>query len=149
MPSLMISCHFILLCANIVNKMCAYHKQVGQGYFLFLTSLFNPHLSLPLPPFPLSFSPPPSFPHLLSLSPLLLLQLAGIVYMSPRVAEIMLGLHTLPPLDACTYVGLDNGAQPLSVSENIQFLKQASFYFSLLAPPCVQQPFYTPQSFIR
>jgi len=42
--------------------------------------------------------------------------LAGIVYFSPRVAEIMLGLHTMPPLDACTYVGLDNGAQPLSLS---------------------------------
>lgn len=49
--------------------------------------------------------------------------------MSPRVAEIMLGLHTLPPLDACTYVGLDNGAQPLSVSENIQFLKSSVFLF--------------------
>jgi len=32
----------------------------------------------------------------------------------------MLGLHTMPPLDACTYVGLDNGAQPLSVSEHLR-----------------------------
>lgn len=42
--------------------------------------------------------------------------LTGIAYLSPRVAEIMLGMHTMPPLDACTYVGLDNGAQPLSLS---------------------------------
>ena len=36
--------------------------------------------------------------------------------MDPRVAETLLSLHTRPPLDACTYIGLDNGAQPLSVS---------------------------------
>ena len=43
------------------------------------------------------------------------MQLAGIVYLSPGVAKNMVDLHTLPPLDACTYFGLDNGAQPLSV----------------------------------
>lgn len=37
--------------------------------------------------------------------------------MSPDIAAIMLSLHTFPPLDSCTYVGLDNGAVPLSVSE--------------------------------
>lgn len=36
--------------------------------------------------------------------------------MSPKIAAIMLSLHTFPPLDSCTYVGLDNGALPLSVS---------------------------------
>ena len=45
------------------------------------------------------------------------MQLSGIVYVGPRVAETLLELHTRPPLDACTYIGLDNGAQPLSVSE--------------------------------
>lgn len=47
---------------------------------------------------------------------LLVLQLAGIVYVGPSVAKSMVDLHALPPLDACTYFGLDNGAQPLSVS---------------------------------
>ena len=44
------------------------------------------------------------------------LMLSGVVYFTPRVAETMLSLHNLPPLDACTYVGLDNGAKPLSLS---------------------------------
>eukprot|EP00731_Ephydatia_muelleri_P020635 Em0013g362a len=44
------------------------------------------------------------------------MMLSGVVYFTPRVAETMLSLHTLPPLDACTYVGLDNGAKPLSLS---------------------------------
>ena len=43
-------------------------------------------------------------------------KLAGVIYMSPKVAATMLSLHTSPPLDSCTYVGLDNGALPLSVS---------------------------------
>ncbi len=38
------------------------------------------------------------------------------MYLSPKAGETMLALHSLPPLDACTYLGLDNGAQPLSVS---------------------------------
>lgn len=111
--------------------MCTYYKQVGQGFSSLLLSLTLISLfTLYLFPFPSLFLPSPFlFPPLLSLFPLFLLQLAGIVYMSPRVAEIMLGLHTLPPLDACTYVGLDNGAQPLSVSENIQFLKSSAFLF--------------------
>ena len=45
-------------------------------------------------------------------------QLAGVIYMSPNIAAIMLSLHTSPPLDSCTYVGLDHGAQPLSVSNS-------------------------------
>ena len=47
---------------------------------------------------------------------ILIPQLVGVIYMSPKIAAIMLSLHTFPPLDSCTYVGLDNGALPLSVS---------------------------------
>ena len=46
------------------------------------------------------------------------LQLAGLVYFNQRVLGTLLSLHTMPPLDACTYVGLDNGAEPLAVSPN-------------------------------
>ncbi len=46
----------------------------------------------------------------------LCLQLSGIVYFGPGVSELLLELHNTPPLDACTYIGLDNGAKPLSVS---------------------------------
>eukprot|EP00043_Microstomoeca_roanoka_P014311 m.141571 g.141571 ORF g.141571 m.141571 type:complete len:1080 (+) comp15983_c0_seq1:70-3309(+) len=41
---------------------------------------------------------------------------AGVVWMCPETAEQLLALHTLPPLDASTYVGLDSGAEPLAVS---------------------------------
>ena len=120
------------------------HLPLPSSLFPLPSSLFPlPPVLLPSSPFPLSFPP---FP-LPSLFLLPLPQLAGIVYMSPRVAEIMLGLHTLPPLDACTYVGLDNGAQPLSVSENIQFLKSNTF---ILLSPCLhvqQLQYLTPHSF--
>ena len=43
-------------------------------------------------------------------------QISGIAYFSPRAAAVFLSFHNIPPLDSCTYVGIDNGAQPLSVS---------------------------------
>lgn len=42
--------------------------------------------------------------------------ISGIAYFSPRAAAIFLSFHNIPPLDSCTYVGIDNGAQPLSLS---------------------------------
>lgn len=41
---------------------------------------------------------------------------AGIVYLSSCVAETLLALHTISPLDSCNYMGLDSGAEPLQVS---------------------------------
>lgn len=37
----------------------------------------------------------------------------GVVYFSPSVTEKLLSFHVRPPLDACTYIGIDNGAAPL------------------------------------
>ena len=71
-----------------------------------------PPLSLSLSSLPLFSSLTPSLSHLCYI----LIQLAGIVYVGPSVAKSMVYIHTVPPLDACTYFGLDNGAQPLSVS---------------------------------
>ncbi|XP_065920232.1 L-fucose kinase-like [Dysidea avara] len=42
--------------------------------------------------------------------------ISGIAYCSPSTAAILLSFHNFPPLDSCTYVGIDNGAQPLSLS---------------------------------
>ncbi len=53
--------------------------------------------------------------HSLFVAGILLFQLSGIVYFGASVSELLLELHTTPPLDACTYIGLDNGAKPLSV----------------------------------
>jgi fucokinase len=36
-------------------------------------------------------------------------QVVGLLWFSPGLAERLLELHVLPPLDACTYIGLDNG----------------------------------------
>ncbi|KAM9301554.1 L-fucose kinase [Gastrophryne carolinensis] len=41
---------------------------------------------------------------------------SGIVFLSPETAERFLGTLTSPPLDGCTYQGLDSGAEPLEVS---------------------------------
>ena len=43
-------------------------------------------------------------------------QIAGIVYIRPKVSEVLVSWHVIPPLDSCTYIALDNGAKPVSVS---------------------------------
>ncbi|KAG0723301.1 L-fucose kinase [Chionoecetes opilio] len=52
--------------------------------------------------------------------------ISGSVYLSPSLTETLLGLHMLPPLDRCTYYGLDSGVPAL----------QVSLYFDLLLPLC-------------
>ncbi len=41
---------------------------------------------------------------------------SGVVYLSTRIAEKLLSMTVIPPLDACTYIGLDNGAHPIELS---------------------------------
>ena len=41
---------------------------------------------------------------------------SGVVYIGTAMAEKLLALTIAPPLDACTYIGLDNGAQPIELS---------------------------------
>ncbi|HQL63936.1 MAG TPA: L-fucokinase [bacterium] len=38
---------------------------------------------------------------------------SGIVYFCCETSEALLNFHVTPPLDACTYLGVDNGAVPL------------------------------------
>ena len=38
---------------------------------------------------------------------------SGVVFFSVETAEHLLATHVSPPLDACTYMGLDSGAQPV------------------------------------
>ncbi|KAJ7312061.1 hypothetical protein JRQ81_006396 [Phrynocephalus forsythii] len=40
----------------------------------------------------------------------------GLVFFSPDAAERLLALHVIPPLNACTYLGLDSGAPALQLS---------------------------------
>lgn len=35
-----------------------------------------------------------------------------------ETAEHLLATHVSPPLDACTYMGLDSGARPVQVTED-------------------------------
>ncbi len=42
--------------------------------------------------------------------------ISGVVFISTEMAERLISLTTIPPLDACTYIGLDNGAQPIELS---------------------------------
>ncbi|GAB1609418.1 L-fucose kinase-like [Argonauta hians] len=48
----------------------------------------------------------------------------GLVYFKQNVAEKILSFHVKPPLDSCTYVGLDSGQTP----------KQFSLFFDVLLP---------------
>lgn len=41
---------------------------------------------------------------------------SGVVFFSVETAERLLATHVSPPLDACTYMGLDSGAQPVQLS---------------------------------
>ncbi|XP_064375489.1 L-fucose kinase isoform X2 [Dromaius novaehollandiae] len=40
----------------------------------------------------------------------------GVVFFSTDAAEQLLATHVIPPLDACTYMGLDSGAPPIQLS---------------------------------
>ena len=39
------------------------------------------------------------------------------VYMNISIVEKILSFHAYAPLDACTYYGLDNGADPIQVRQ--------------------------------
>ncbi|XP_069918830.1 L-fucose kinase isoform X2 [Oryctolagus cuniculus] len=41
---------------------------------------------------------------------------SGVVFLSVETAERLLATHVSPPLDACTYMGLDSGARPVQLS---------------------------------
>lgn len=43
-------------------------------------------------------------------------QVCGVVFFSSDAAEQLLATHVIPPLDACTYMGLDSGAPPIQVT---------------------------------
>ncbi|KAM8892919.1 L-fucose kinase isoform 3-T3 [Spinachia spinachia] len=48
---------------------------------------------------------------------------SGPVFFSRSVSEKLLQAHVTPPLDGCTYLGLDSGAPPLQVSLFLDLLK--------------------------
>ena len=43
------------------------------------------------------------------------IQVSGVEYFSCDVSERMLTLIVMPPLDACTYMGVDSGVAPIQV----------------------------------
>ncbi|CAL8260183.1 unnamed protein product [Merluccius merluccius] len=48
---------------------------------------------------------------------------SGVVFFSSSVSERLLQTHVTPPLDGCTYLGLDSGAPPLQVSLFLDVVK--------------------------
>uniref|UniRef100_A0AAQ4QDP6 L-fucose kinase n=1 Tax=Gasterosteus aculeatus aculeatus TaxID=481459 RepID=A0AAQ4QDP6_GASAC len=48
---------------------------------------------------------------------------SGPVFFSRSISEKLLQAHVTPPLDGCTYLGLDSGAPPLQVSLFLDLLK--------------------------
>ncbi|CAG5958481.1 unnamed protein product [Menidia menidia] len=50
-------------------------------------------------------------------------QVSGPVFFSRQVSEKLLQTHVSPPLDGCTYLGLDSGAPPLQISLFLDLLK--------------------------
>ncbi|KAF7656552.1 hypothetical protein LDENG_00039590 [Lucifuga dentata] len=48
---------------------------------------------------------------------------SGPVFFSREVSEKLLQTHVTPPLDGCTYLGLDSGAPPLQISLFLDMLK--------------------------
>ncbi|XP_052816143.1 L-fucose kinase-like [Mya arenaria] len=50
----------------------------------------------------------------------------GMVYFSPQVSETLLSFFTKPPLDACTYFGLDSGEPTIKLS----------LFFDVMLPMC-------------
>lgn len=44
------------------------------------------------------------------------LVVSGMVFLSAELAESLLALHSMSPLDCCTYLGVDSGAEPVQMS---------------------------------
>lgn len=44
------------------------------------------------------------------------LVVSGVVFFSSELAESLLALHSMSPLDCCTYMGVDSGAEPMQMS---------------------------------
>lgn len=40
---------------------------------------------------------------------------SGVLYFSSRATETLLSFHTMSPLDACTYLGVDSGSKAIQV----------------------------------
>ncbi|CAF1213343.1 unnamed protein product [Rotaria magnacalcarata] len=57
--------------------------------------------------------------------------ICSIVYFSVNLAEKLINFHTTPPLDGCTYEGIDSGSQP----------NQLSLYFDFLLAACIDVTF--------
>lgn len=69
-------------------------------------------------------------------------QVSGPVFFSSLVSEKLLLTHVTPPLDGCTYLGLDSGAPPLQVTpvhkddSNLHFESSLVFVCVFLRFPC-------------
>ncbi|XP_072169191.1 L-fucose kinase-like [Diadema setosum] len=48
--------------------------------------------------------------------------ISGVIFFPVRVAEKLLVCHMCPPLDACTYMGLDSGVKPMQLSLFFDFI---------------------------
>lgn len=111
------------------------HPSFFHSLFIFSHLLFPPAVSILYSASPVSHSPllsllslilPCYFHSLYSHSCLFgfdshsvfpcLSQVSGIVFLSTETAERFLSTLAVPPLDGCTYQGLDSGAEPLEVS---------------------------------
>ncbi|XP_070574634.1 L-fucose kinase-like [Ptychodera flava] len=46
----------------------------------------------------------------------------GVVFFSVKVAEKFLSFHVMPPIDGCTYMGMDSGGKPIRLSLFFDFL---------------------------
>lgn len=40
---------------------------------------------------------------------------SGVVFFDAATTQILTNIHLYPPLDACTYMGVDSGANPLRI----------------------------------
>ena len=47
----------------------------------------------------------------------------GILFFKPSVADLLLSLLVMPPFDACTYFGIDNGAEPFQLQLFLDLVK--------------------------
>lgn len=58
---------------------------------------------------------------------------AGVIFMCPQTVEKLLSLLVTPPLNACTYLGLDDGAEMFTLSLFIDIIQCMATGFSSLS----------------
>ncbi len=73
---------------------------------------------------------------------------SGVVFFDAKTTQVLVNIHLYPPLDACTYMGVDSGATPLRIelySDIMEALGDSPITFEQYLNSPTSSPQYAPR----